>query len=186
MTYFSSPPLGQERLKTCELFAEILHLQYLYFSSPLFERLINGTGEGQIEDAEKADNSEETVELESKEIDFKNESADLTKVETKNEAETEVEKQVEVEADVKDSKEENKDDVTAAIVQQIVEEVVVAVVKETDANQDKVLTKETNDGQLKENSNEGRRNIKNVADELVDVTHLFVKAKVLPTCLVNT
>lgn len=33
-------PLGSERLKTCELFAEILHLQYLYTSSPLFERLI--------------------------------------------------------------------------------------------------------------------------------------------------
>ncbi|KAI8616148.1 SIT4 phosphatase-associated protein-domain-containing protein [Chytriomyces sp. MP71] len=32
-------PLGSERLRTCELFAEILHLQYLYFSSPLFERL---------------------------------------------------------------------------------------------------------------------------------------------------
>ncbi|KAJ3094817.1 hypothetical protein HDU97_007546 [Phlyctochytrium planicorne] len=35
-----SPPLGSERLKTCELFAEVLHLQYLYTSSPLFERLI--------------------------------------------------------------------------------------------------------------------------------------------------
>ncbi|KAJ3056073.1 hypothetical protein HK097_008201 [Rhizophlyctis rosea] len=33
-------PLGSERLKTCELFAEILHLQYLYTSSPLFERLL--------------------------------------------------------------------------------------------------------------------------------------------------
>ncbi|KAJ3333829.1 hypothetical protein HDU76_002935 [Blyttiomyces sp. JEL0837] len=35
-------PLGSERLKTCELFAEILHLQYLYFSSPLFDRLVFG------------------------------------------------------------------------------------------------------------------------------------------------
>ncbi|KAJ3023801.1 hypothetical protein HKX48_000935 [Thoreauomyces humboldtii] len=34
-------PLGSERLKTCELFAEILHLQYLYTSSPLFERLVS-------------------------------------------------------------------------------------------------------------------------------------------------
>ncbi|KAJ3289499.1 hypothetical protein HK104_007414 [Borealophlyctis nickersoniae] len=33
-------PLGSERLKTCELFAEILHLQYLYTSSPLFEKLV--------------------------------------------------------------------------------------------------------------------------------------------------
>lgn len=33
-------PLGSERLKTCELFAEILHLQYLYYSSPLFDRLV--------------------------------------------------------------------------------------------------------------------------------------------------
>ncbi|KAJ3098725.1 hypothetical protein HDU96_010955 [Phlyctochytrium bullatum] len=33
-------PLGLERLKTCELFAEVLHLQYLYTSSPLFERLV--------------------------------------------------------------------------------------------------------------------------------------------------
>ncbi|KAI9337958.1 SIT4 phosphatase-associated protein-domain-containing protein [Obelidium mucronatum] len=37
-------PLGSERLRTCELFAEILHLQYLYFSSPLFERLVFGDG----------------------------------------------------------------------------------------------------------------------------------------------
>ncbi|KAI9205622.1 SIT4 phosphatase-associated protein-domain-containing protein [Polychytrium aggregatum] len=35
----SAQRLGPERLKTCELFAEILHLQYLYTSSPLFERL---------------------------------------------------------------------------------------------------------------------------------------------------
>ncbi|KAI8998266.1 SIT4 phosphatase-associated protein-domain-containing protein [Gaertneriomyces semiglobifer] len=34
-------PLGPERLKTCELFAEILHLQYLYTSSPLFEKLVD-------------------------------------------------------------------------------------------------------------------------------------------------
>ncbi|KAJ3416749.1 hypothetical protein HDV05_000123 [Chytridiales sp. JEL 0842] len=40
-------PLGSERLKTCELFAEILHLQYLYFSSPLFERLVFGTMDGE-------------------------------------------------------------------------------------------------------------------------------------------
>jgi hypothetical protein len=40
-------PLGSERLKTCELFAEILHLQYLYFSSPLFERLVFGTIDGE-------------------------------------------------------------------------------------------------------------------------------------------
>jgi hypothetical protein len=33
-------PLGSERLKICELFAEILHLQYLFFSSPLFDRLL--------------------------------------------------------------------------------------------------------------------------------------------------
>jgi hypothetical protein len=33
-------PVGIERLRVCELFAEILHLQYLYFSSPLFERLL--------------------------------------------------------------------------------------------------------------------------------------------------
>ncbi|KAJ3383991.1 hypothetical protein HDU92_003814 [Lobulomyces angularis] len=33
-------PLGCERLKICELFAEILHLQYLYTSSPLFDKLI--------------------------------------------------------------------------------------------------------------------------------------------------
>ncbi|KAJ3015415.1 long-chain fatty acid-CoA ligase [Thoreauomyces humboldtii] len=38
-----SQPLGSERLKTCELFAEILHLQYLYTSSPLFERLISAS-----------------------------------------------------------------------------------------------------------------------------------------------
>jgi hypothetical protein len=34
-------PLTGERLKICELFAEILHLQYLYTSSPLFPRFID-------------------------------------------------------------------------------------------------------------------------------------------------
>ena len=33
-------PLGPERLKVCELFAEILHLQYLVTSSPLFEGMV--------------------------------------------------------------------------------------------------------------------------------------------------
>ncbi|KAK5664810.1 sporulation-induced protein [Batrachochytrium dendrobatidis] len=32
--------LGSERLKICELFAEFLHLQYLFTSSPLFDSLI--------------------------------------------------------------------------------------------------------------------------------------------------
>lgn len=36
-------PLGSERLKICELFAEILHLQYLFTSSPLFDSLIHAT-----------------------------------------------------------------------------------------------------------------------------------------------
>lgn len=33
-------PLGPERLKLCELFAEILHLQYMNTSTPFFEKLI--------------------------------------------------------------------------------------------------------------------------------------------------
>jgi hypothetical protein len=33
-------PLGAERLKICELFAEFIHLQYLFTSSPLFELMI--------------------------------------------------------------------------------------------------------------------------------------------------
>ncbi|KAI8928314.1 SIT4 phosphatase-associated protein-domain-containing protein [Entophlyctis helioformis] len=33
-------PLGSERLKICELFAELLHLQYLFTSSPLFESFV--------------------------------------------------------------------------------------------------------------------------------------------------
>jgi hypothetical protein len=33
-------PLGAERLKICELFAEVLHLQYLFTSSPLFDFLV--------------------------------------------------------------------------------------------------------------------------------------------------
>ncbi|KAJ3039005.1 hypothetical protein HDV00_012692 [Rhizophlyctis rosea] len=41
-------PLGSERLKTCELFAEILHLQYLYTSSPLFEKLLVSSEEKQV------------------------------------------------------------------------------------------------------------------------------------------
>ncbi|OUM68411.1 hypothetical protein PIROE2DRAFT_58078 [Piromyces sp. E2] len=34
-------PLGSERLRICELFAEIMHLQYLFTSSPLFGEVIN-------------------------------------------------------------------------------------------------------------------------------------------------
>ncbi|ORX53291.1 SAPS-domain-containing protein [Piromyces finnis] len=33
-------PLGTERLRVCELFAEVIHLQYLYSSSPLFDRIV--------------------------------------------------------------------------------------------------------------------------------------------------
>ena len=32
-------PLGSERLKICEVFAEFIHLQYLFTSSPLFEMM---------------------------------------------------------------------------------------------------------------------------------------------------
>ncbi|KAI8905934.1 SIT4 phosphatase-associated protein-domain-containing protein [Gorgonomyces haynaldii] len=38
-------PLGSERLKICELFAEVLHLQYLFTSSPLFDLLVLATNE---------------------------------------------------------------------------------------------------------------------------------------------
>ena len=33
-------PLGSERLKICELFAEFIHLQYLFTSSPLFDMMV--------------------------------------------------------------------------------------------------------------------------------------------------
>ncbi|KAJ3261114.1 hypothetical protein HK103_006423 [Boothiomyces macroporosus] len=33
-------PLGSERLKICELFAEFIHLQYLFASSPLFDMMV--------------------------------------------------------------------------------------------------------------------------------------------------
>ena len=33
-------PLGSERFKTCELIAELVHAQYLFISSPLFEYLV--------------------------------------------------------------------------------------------------------------------------------------------------
>ncbi len=33
-------PLGSERLKICELFAEFIHLQYLFTSSPLFDLMV--------------------------------------------------------------------------------------------------------------------------------------------------
>lgn len=39
----NGPLLGAERLRVCELFAEVLHLQYLYASSPLFEVLVEGS-----------------------------------------------------------------------------------------------------------------------------------------------
>jgi hypothetical protein len=34
-------PLGIERLKICELFAEFIHLQYLFTSSPLFDFMVS-------------------------------------------------------------------------------------------------------------------------------------------------
>jgi hypothetical protein len=36
----SLEPVGSERLKTCELIAELVHCQYLLISSPLFESLV--------------------------------------------------------------------------------------------------------------------------------------------------
>ena len=33
-------PVGSERLKACELIAELVHAQYLFISSPLFEYLV--------------------------------------------------------------------------------------------------------------------------------------------------
>ncbi|KAJ3416750.1 hypothetical protein HDV05_000124 [Chytridiales sp. JEL 0842] len=56
----TNTPLGSERLKTCELFAEILHLQYLYFSSPLFERLVFETAEVAEAAADETKNIVET------------------------------------------------------------------------------------------------------------------------------
>jgi len=40
-------PLGTERLRVCELFAEVIHLQYLYSSSPLFDRIVFEQKEGE-------------------------------------------------------------------------------------------------------------------------------------------
>ncbi|TPX65063.1 hypothetical protein SpCBS45565_g05457 [Spizellomyces sp. 'palustris'] len=60
-------PLGSERLKTCELFAEILHLQYLYTSSPLFERLISAKkvteDSRKTEDETREENADEKAKL---------------------------------------------------------------------------------------------------------------------------
>lgn len=48
-------PVGAERLKTCELIAELIHAQYLFISSPLFEYLVqyypieNSQSEGSTE-----------------------------------------------------------------------------------------------------------------------------------------
>jgi len=40
-------PFGTERLRVCELFAEVIHLQYLYSSSPLFDRIVFEQKEGE-------------------------------------------------------------------------------------------------------------------------------------------
>ena len=66
--------MGSERLKTCELFAEILHLQYLYTSSPLFEKLLVtpeakkpsvGAEPSPMEGVEKTGSAESTASVES-------------------------------------------------------------------------------------------------------------------------
>ena len=43
-------PLGPERLKICELFAEVVHLQYLLTSSPLFDALVQSQTSDQGEE----------------------------------------------------------------------------------------------------------------------------------------
>ncbi|KAJ3000160.1 hypothetical protein HDV02_000443 [Globomyces sp. JEL0801] len=40
-------PLGTERLKICELFAEFIHLQYLFTSSPLFDIMVYHDNSGE-------------------------------------------------------------------------------------------------------------------------------------------
>jgi hypothetical protein len=39
-------PVGTERLKICELFAEFIHLQYLFTSSPLFDMMVTPVQKG--------------------------------------------------------------------------------------------------------------------------------------------
>ncbi|ORX75068.1 SAPS-domain-containing protein [Anaeromyces robustus] len=51
-------PLGSERLRICELFAEIMHLQYLFTSSPLFGEVVN-SHEPQKDDSDQKDNDNE-------------------------------------------------------------------------------------------------------------------------------
>ncbi len=42
-TYGTQFVLTSERLKICEMFAEVLHLQYLFTSSPLVELIVSAT-----------------------------------------------------------------------------------------------------------------------------------------------
>ncbi|KAJ3223481.1 hypothetical protein HK099_001064 [Clydaea vesicula] len=83
-------PLGAERLKTCELFAEILHLQYLYTSSPLFERLVNTdkkktTAEQYLFPAQfNSDSKTTTTEEGGLDDDVTDKMGDLTTEEVKN------------------------------------------------------------------------------------------------------
>jgi len=51
-------PLGSERLRICELFAEIMHLQYLFTSSPLFGEVINSREPPENSDSENEVNNE--------------------------------------------------------------------------------------------------------------------------------
>jgi hypothetical protein len=51
----SSNGLGAERLRICELLAEVLHLQYLFASSPLFEVMVGGGFESAANVATVAD-----------------------------------------------------------------------------------------------------------------------------------
>eukprot|EP00833_Pecoramyces_ruminatium_P000440 jgi/Orpsp1_1/1174472/evm.model.c7180000050247.1 len=50
-------PLGSERLRICELFAEIMHLQYLFTSSPLFGEVINSKEPPENQDSNNNDNN---------------------------------------------------------------------------------------------------------------------------------
>lgn len=64
-THGTVRPLGPERYKACELFAEVLHLQYLVASSPLFESLLKskadlGLTDGSITPVER-DSEDSTV-----------------------------------------------------------------------------------------------------------------------------
>ena len=168
-------PLGSERLRTCELFAEVLHLQYLYTSSPLFEKLV---------DAEMGITgklTEERMEIDTPDTERDDDINDKMDVEIAKAAALAVQgsraqantNTPETGTSVSESSSESK----------TISESKQSSDTATETHESLSLPVVSKTSQINKSIPVKSANQTSVAEELALVTEKFVESKVLPTCL---